>query len=248
MKFRFKRYLYTILILLLFSVQSSAVDKTSEDYGSVHKLIFNNPDNCTLCHLYNNFDSDKDRSKKNNPSHDEDIYDYDDDDDNDDDDQGDGVMGWFFGRKKKTSTPEAIDISEEIFYSYRRSGFVNDDKIMPHEFVRPITGMCMTDECHTDYELGNSHAVDISPYERYPDMKVPKEYPLYWDTDKYKELITCGTCHNPHLDWLYPEPLQKIHKPVKRIKGKKYYSTFFVRVRSLEHGLFTLCKGCHEDY
>lgn len=245
MKISYKRYLYTIIILLLFSMQSSAVDKKSKDYGITHKRVFNNPDNCTLCHLYNNFDSTSALATKINPTKEEvDIYEYEDEGSG----ESSGILGWFFGRKEKEERFKPINLEPYIFQSYERSGFVNDRNIMPHEFVKSITSMCMTNECHTDKELGNSHEVDISPYDRFPDMKVPKEYPLYWDTEKYKEVISCGTCHNPHVDWLNLVPLQQLHKPIKTIDGKKYYSTFFVRVRNPKRGLFTLCKGCHLDY
>lgn len=235
MKIHFRLSLYAVLIFLLLCQSSYAVDKESPDYGVTHKDIFNDPENCTLCHMQDNFGGEPAPHPPEPPP---DIY---------EEEEDGGLFGWFF-TSETVPIADHTDLSAHVFESYERSGFISDPTILPHDFIAPITGMCSSSTCHTEEELGNSHAVEIAVTDRYPDMRVPTELPLYWDTDKYQSVISCGTCHNPHLDWLSRDAFSIAQEVTETIEGADYYTTFFIRVRSPETGLFVLCKGCHNDY
>jgi hypothetical protein len=227
-------------LFLLFTISSSAINKKNKDYGLTHKTVFNDPENCTLCHIYNNFPISIQTNTTATQI----------DDEYEDEFEGEASeetgLGWFFGKKKKKEDPyDTINLSLYINQSYEMDGFVNDETIMPHDFIKSITSMCMSEECHTAGELGPSHAVDISPYQRYPDMIVPKEIPLNWDTEKYEEVITCGSCHNPHLDWLSSTPAYESQESIKKIDGTLYYLSYFLRVKDTKRHYYPLCKSCH---
>jgi nitrate/TMAO reductase-like tetraheme cytochrome c subunit len=242
MRISFNHFIIISILFLLLCVKSSAIDKEDENYGITHKIIFNNSDNCTLCHMYNNFSSAVNKTKGDPESSQvkaDDEYEYE-----DKEDVGEG-LSWFFGKKKKK--PKQGELGSYVSSSYNLSGFVNREDIIPHEFIKQITGMCVSSKCHTDEELGPSHIVDISPYDAYPDMVVPKEIPLNWDTVKYKEVMTCGTCHNPHLDWLSTTRSYDIQKPEKKERGRAYYKTYYLRIKDPQEGYYTLCKSCHEE-
>lgn len=248
-----KKHLYLFIFLFLaLCITSLAIDVNSPNYGEAHKNVFNNPDNCIFCHLY---DEDVYRQVEGKSSTEAtplsigqmargDTVSV--DDEYDDEEESDGGSGWFFGKGSR-KTADSEKVSSYLFASFTMSGFVNKEYVIPHEFNRSITSQCVNSQCHTERELGNSHAVDVPPFETYPNMKVPAEYPLNWDTNKYEEVLSCGTCHNPHVDWLYREKFYEVQKPFKRIKGSNYFKTYFLRVRDAERGYVTLCKGCHGE-
>jgi hypothetical protein len=172
----------------------------------------------------------------------DDEYDY-----GEEDEAASKESGWFFGKTKEGEKEEKVDLSLYVSKSYESSGFVTDSSIIPHEFSKTHTNMCISTECHTKDELGISHAVDLSPYDTYPDMVVPEEIPLNWDTEKYQEVMTCGSCHNPHLDWLSVIISYEIQKPHKIIGEVPYYKTNYLRIKDPIEGYATLCKSCHGE-
>ncbi len=256
MKIRYYSLMIALTIMCLTLASSECkINTESKDYGTVHKKIFNSPDNCIFCHLYDE-DLYKEIEGKSTAAIapkelDEMVEDSDDsvlDDEgyeyDDDDEKSEGGGGWFFGRRKKRSKK----LSTYINQTYKSSGFKPKEYISPHEFSKNITSMCVNDSCHTDDELGMSHVVDISPYDTYPNMKVPAEIPLNWDTEKYEEVISCGSCHNPHIDWLSPTKSYLKQDYYKKVKGRKLYKTNYVRIQDPKKGYYTLYSGCHKDY
>jgi hypothetical protein len=244
-----------IIILLLLCLNSSALDKNSEYYGETHKMLFNDPENCTSCHLYDKDIAEGSASTLSSSSSTsgeaakaktpqtiaDDEYDF-----GEEDEEATEGAGWFFG-KKEEAEEKKVDLSLYVSKSYKLSGFENKSSIIPHEFIKSHTNMCISAECHTDEELGLSHAVDLSPYDTYPDMIVPEEIPLNWDTEEYQEVMTCGSCHNPHLDWLSVTKSFDSQQPYKIILEVPYYKTDYLRIQDPIEGYATLCKSCHGE-
>lgn len=114
----------------------------------------------------------------------------------------------------------------------------------PHYFILPMADECH--KCHSKEKLGRSHPVGVDPYRSDYDITVPDELPLEED------MVSCGSCHNPHAEWLsttrsfFSQTPQVILK-----KGEEeilYYKTFYLRISDPEEGFAPLCQSCHRDY
>ncbi|GAB4257191.1 MULTISPECIES: hypothetical protein [Deferrisoma] len=112
-----------------------------------------------------------------------------------------------------------------------------------HIFTRSVVEICK--ECHPDGEIGRSHPVDVDPYRELGLSDLPDTLPLQLVEGERDELMTCGTCHNPHLPRFSPKKLYKRQRP---FPGKaKRFLTYFLRVRPDDprDGFAPLCKSCH---
>lgn len=116
--------------------------------------------------------------------------------------------------------------------------------IDPHAFSVDITESCM--DCHTGEKIGYSHPVGVRAEERFPDMVIPEDLPVNVD-----EQITCGTCHNPHLDSYSTERFVGRQDPVEiRVENGievAYYKSYMLRVHAPDAGNDPTCAACHTD-
>lgn len=116
--------------------------------------------------------------------------------------------------------------------------------IEPHRFSVGVAETCR--ECHPGEQMGRSHPVDVEP-RRPPDAgSWPDELPLHWSDAVRSEVITCGTCHNPHLPRLSGDRLYSVQHPWE---GTGRYLTYYLRVRgnNSRDGFAPLCRACHPD-
>lgn len=118
-------------------------------------------------------------------------------------------------------------------------------KIDPHAFSVDIGESCAS--CHTGEMLGRSHPVDVRADERFPEMEIPEDLPV-----DAEERITCGTCHNPHLDGYTTERYGATQEPVgvRVEQGVEvaYYRSFRLRIHLPEAGNDPTCAACHDKY
>lgn len=118
------------------------------------------------------------------------------------------------------------------------------DQLDPHTFVVPITEQCMG--CHPQEKLGRSHPVGVNPVDAIPSIDVPEDLPLE------NELISCGTCHQPHLTQLSALPCSQEQAPFLVLDEgrveKPYYKAYYLRFPDPEAGFAPLCMACHRDY
>lgn len=117
-------------------------------------------------------------------------------------------------------------------------------EIDPHEFVIYTPEKCW--ECHSLEKLGRSHPIDVNPDNSESEIDIPEELPL--EDDK----VSCGSCHQPHSEWL---SLTKSFKRqevyfVQKVgrRKKNYYKTYYIRMSDPEEGFAPLCLACHRDY
>lgn len=121
-------------------------------------------------------------------------------------------------------------------------------QVNPHGFLFPIIEICMNESCHTTAKIGRSHPVGIDVTKSRMIEGVPETFPLEDDT------ISCGSCHNPHGDWLtgtpyYPRQEPKVYL-LESVGGETrevpYYTTYFLRIPGdPEEGFTVLCNSCH---
>jgi len=118
-------------------------------------------------------------------------------------------------------------------------------EVQPHAFIVDITESCSS--CHPVEELGSSHPVGVRPVDSNPEMRVPENLPL-----DVEEQITCGTCHNPHLNGYSKERYAATQAP----KGARvedgvevaYYRSFRLRVHAPDAGNDPTCAACHGEF
>jgi len=117
--------------------------------------------------------------------------------------------------------------------------------VAPHSFSVDIIENCMS--CHTSDKIGRSHPVGVRAAKQFPDMRIPENLPV--DKD---ERITCGTCHNPHLEGYSTERFSKAQGPVGvRVENGvevAYYKTYMLRMHAPEKGNDPTCAACHAEY
>lgn len=142
-------------------------------------------------------------------------------------------------------------LPESPHRSLGECGFCHDlylGETDPHEFIVPISAICLREPCHTPQNIGRSHPVDISIKESSLIESVPANLPL--DDGS----ISCGSCHQPHGEWLstspcFPRQLPKFYlaeQVGEEVRETAYYSTFFLRVVGHPtEGFTALCNSCH---
>lgn len=118
----------------------------------------------------------------------------------------------------------------------------------PHGFEIDVAENCMQEKCHDDFEsqMRRSHPVGVEPDD---DYEIPEGLPLH----DYE--VTCGTCHNPHLDrlsriktipWDAPAFFHEVESN-GRATETEYFYTYYLRGRDAEHTLERLCNACHKN-
>ena len=110
-----------------------------------------------------------------------------------------------------------------------------------HLFTVSVVDSCRT--CHPEEEMGRSHPVQVDPWEA-PGLKdVPEELPLQWSDEVRAEVMTCGTCHDPHLPRFSEDKLWSR----QRSHDDDGYLTYYLRLRgdSPREGFTPLCHACH---
>lgn len=116
------------------------------------------------------------------------------------------------------------------------------DEIEPHEFIIDISENCM--ECHSSEKLGRSHPVGVRPADSRLEIEIPEELPLV------NEEVTCGTCHQPHGDWLSRNMAGPRQEPEIWVMEEEeeipYYKTYYLRFSDPEEGFSSLCQMCHD--
>lgn len=117
-------------------------------------------------------------------------------------------------------------------------------RVDPHAFSVDIIESCTG--CHTGEMIGQSHPVGVTAAGRFPDMEIPETLPV--DKD---DRITCGTCHNPHLDGYSTERYAGGQKPAgTRVENGievAYYKSYMLRLHDREAGNDPTCAACHAD-
>lgn len=118
------------------------------------------------------------------------------------------------------------------------------DSIQLHEFTMEITEQCRG--CHYDDQIGRSHPTDIDLRFTKRDIIYPNRLPL----QDYK--MTCGTCHDPHDEWLAPFKCYGRQRPevilLENEREYPYYKTFFLRIYDNREGFALLCRECHKEF
>ena len=118
----------------------------------------------------------------------------------------------------------------------------------PHVFVLPIVEICLRESCHTAEKIGRSHPVGVDARKSQVIEEVPESLPLEDD------LISCGSCHHPHGEWLAATRCYPSQQPafflVENVAGEKretpYYKTYYLRVPGDPiEGFTALCNSCH---
>lgn len=121
----------------------------------------------------------------------------------------------------------------------------SETAIDPHSFSVDIIESCTS--CHTDDMIGRSHPVGVRADERFPEMEIPENLPL-----DENDLVTCGTCHNPHLEAYLPERYAHSQAPVGiRVENGvevAYYKSYMLRVHVPAAGYDPTCAACHARY
>ncbi len=114
-----------------------------------------------------------------------------------------------------------------------------------HEFAGAISENCVS--CHPQDSLGLSHPVAVSKKRHYPDMVIPENLPL-----DEEDNITCGTCHNPHLQGFSTRRFGLGDDPLFQIcqndRCTAYFKTYYLRVEGNGDGYTPLCQSCHAAY
>jgi hypothetical protein len=117
-----------------------------------------------------------------------------------------------------------------------------DETVEPHAFIVDIVESCTS--CHAEDQLGNSHPVGVRASAQ---MRIPEELPL--DADQQ---ITCGTCHNPHLDGFttqrYATGQKSGGRRVKDGVEVALYRSFRLRMSVPDAGNDPTCAACHHEY
>jgi hypothetical protein len=113
----------------------------------------------------------------------------------------------------------------------------------PHLFTVSVVGACRA--CHPVRQLGRSHPVDVEVGEVADIHAVPEQLPLHWSDEQRAPVMTCGTCHNPHLDRFAPHKLWSRQLAA----GEAGYLTYYLRMRGSTPrvGFTPLCHACHPD-
>jgi hypothetical protein len=121
-------------------------------------------------------------------------------------------------------------------------------EVDPHEFIIPITEMCLRESCHTVGSLGRSHPVGIDARRSEAIKAVPEHIPLQ------DGLVSCGSCHQPHGEWLSISRCYKKQEAkgflVETVGGEErltpYFKTYYLRVPGdPDEGFTELCNSCH---
>lgn len=120
-------------------------------------------------------------------------------------------------------------------------------EIEPHVFVLPIIEICMRESCHTAEKIGRSHPVGVNARHSRSVEEVPENLPLEND-----DMISCGSCHQPHGEWLAATKCYQEQKPMVVLAGNAggeetpYYKTYYLRVPGdPNEGFIGLCNSCH---
>ncbi|GAB4278398.1 MAG: hypothetical protein Kow0092_34200 [Deferrisomatales bacterium] len=119
-------------------------------------------------------------------------------------------------------------------------------RVRPHGFRVSVIDACRS--CHPPERLGRSHPVGMDPYRALGRIEMPAELPLQWSDEAASEVVTCGTCHNPHLPRFAPRKLHRRQRPARGRPG--LYLTYFLRMpagdeEGLGQGFAVLCHACH---
>lgn len=116
------------------------------------------------------------------------------------------------------------------------------EAVAPHRFTVDIVESCVG--CHTGEMLGVSHPVGVAAAERFPGMVIPESLPV-----DAEDRITCGTCHNPHLDGYSTERFAGGQDPTEiRLEAGvevAYYRSYRLRLHAPEAGNDPTCASCH---
>ena len=122
-------------------------------------------------------------------------------------------------------------------------------KLQLHAFVFPVIEICLRESCHAAEKIGRSHPVGVDARKSEVVEEVPESLPLEND-----DLISCGSCHEPHGAWLsgtqcYPKQQPTVFL-VENVDGKEretpYYQTYYLRVPGDPiEGFTALCSSCH---
>jgi len=112
----------------------------------------------------------------------------------------------------------------------------------PHRFTVSVVEACRG--CHPEEQMGRSHPVDVDPLRSRRSNDWPEELPLHWSDEERAEVMTCGTCHNPHLPRLSADKLYSLQRPWGET-GE--YLTYYLRMRgrTAREGFTPLCHACH---
>ena len=116
--------------------------------------------------------------------------------------------------------------------------------IEPHSFVVPIPEKCL--ECHSAEKLGRSHPIGVDPSRSPEHMEVPEYLPLE------DGMVSCGTCHNPHMAHLSRTKAylsQAVAFVQKEGRAEvSWYKTLFLWKSDPIKGFEPLCIACHKDF
>ncbi len=119
-----------------------------------------------------------------------------------------------------------------------------EGQLEPHMFSVMVHEVC--EVCHA--ELGRSHPININPQDY--DIQVDETIPLAYIEQLGDDVVSCGSCHNPHGEWFspvkayekQPELFLLIVSPDEEIK---YYKTYYLRASDPVKGYLVLCVLCH---
>jgi hypothetical protein len=150
---------------------------------------------------------------------------------------------WAAGVTTSESPHAYMDSESRCSGCHRVEKDGNDWLLDPHIFRTSVTDACQG--CHPPQRMGRSHPVGSDPLRLLHLKQMPADLPLQLIEGDRDELMTCGTCHNPHLPRL---ARQKLFSRQPAFPGRTgEYLTYFLRRRSPDprDGFTPLCKSCH---
>ena len=154
------------------------------------------------------------------------------------------ALSWGTAQVGEVPEPHGFMNGEDYCIECHQMERDGDDWLLDaHVFTVSIIETCRG--CHPEEEMGRSHPVEVDPWGA-PGMKdVPEELPLQWSDDLRTEVMTCGTCHNPHMDRYSPDKLWSRQRP----GDGGLYLTYYLRLRgeTPREGFTPLCHACHRD-
>ena len=114
------------------------------------------------------------------------------------------------------------------------------DEVDEHEFILGVTEIC--NDCHDIRQLGRSHPYDVDVDESdMEDLVIPDELPL---ADGF---MTCGSCHNPHAEYLVTFKRYEKQYAVAGMR-EDYYQSYYTRMPDPGKGWDRLCLSCHPKH
>jgi hypothetical protein len=123
-----------------------------------------------------------------------------------------------------------------------------EGQLEPHMFSVMVHEKCIV--CHT--KLGRSHPINVNPQDSYLRISDTDPLPLAYIEELGDDVVSCGSCHNPHGEWLSTAKAYMKQQPYFILVSSEaetlYYKTYYLRISDPVKGFMPLCQVCHNDF